>query len=283
MSIRAAGCLLIACLGLAGCSSSSAGPGDPEARESLIASHAPPTDQPGAPHANHPLTPALKWAIDIQSGIERNVKDYTATVVKRERSGGTLSEENIMRAKVRHKPFSVYLGSLAPESMKGQEAIYVEDQNNGNLLGHTTGVMGKLIGTVSLSPTGALAMQGQRHPITEIGVLNLCKRLIERVTEEMNYDECEVKFDRGARLNNRLCTCVEVVHPTRRDYFRFHKARVYVDAQFQVPVRYEAYDWPKQEGAEPELLEEYEYRDLKVNVGLTEADFDVKNPEYRFP
>ena len=31
------------------------------------------------------------------------------------------------------------------------------------------------------------------------------------------------------------------------------------------------------------LLESYSYLDLKTNVGLTDADFDTKNPEYNFP
>jgi hypothetical protein len=49
-----------------------------------------------------------------------------------------------------------------------------------------------------------------------------------------------------------------------------------------IPIRYVAYDWPAREGAKPEVLEEYNYLDLKVNVGLTDADFDPRNPSYNF-
>ena len=35
-------------------------------------------------------------------------------------------------------------------------------------------------------------------------------------------------------------------------------------------------------GAEPELMEEYTYLNLKLNNGFTDADFDIKNPNYRF-
>ena len=31
------------------------------------------------------------------------------------------------------------------------------------------------------------------------------------------------------------------------------------------------------------LLESYTYYDVKLNVGLTEDDFDPANPEYRYP
>ena len=33
-------------------------------------------------------------------------------------------------------PFSVYMKFLAPENLKGQEVIYVEGANDGNLIGH---------------------------------------------------------------------------------------------------------------------------------------------------
>lgn len=47
-------------------------------------------------------------------------------------------------------------------------------------------------------------------------------------------------------------------------------------------MRFAAYDWPSTENGDPNLIEEYTYRDLKFNVELTDDDFDRKNPEYRF-
>jgi hypothetical protein len=49
-----------------------------------------------------------------------------------------------------------------------------------------------------------------------------------------------------------------------------------------LPVRFEAYDWPTEEGAEPYLLEEYTYQDLQLNVGLSEIDFSPENAAYAF-
>ena len=57
---------------------------------------------------------------------------------------------------------------------------------------------------------------------------------------------------------------------------------MFVDEELNIPVRYEAYDWPAQPGDEMQLLEEYSYLDVKLNVGLTDADFDDKNPAYSF-
>ncbi len=160
--------------------------------------------------------------------------------------------------------------------------MYVEGKNDGNMLAHGVGIK-KLVGTVSLKPDGPMAMQGQRYPITEIGILNLTKRLIEVAEEDKQYGECEVKFYKGAKINKRPCTCIEVVHPTPRRNFRFHKALVFIDDELNIPVRYEAYEWPSAPGGQPPLLEQYTYVDIKLNNGFTDADFDVHNPSYGFP
>jgi hypothetical protein len=59
-------------------------------------------------------------------------------------------------------------------------------------------------------------------------------------------------------------------------------AQVFIDDELKLPVRYCAYLWPQTAGGEPELLEEYTYQNIKVNVGLTDADFDQANPKYSF-
>ncbi len=228
----------------------------------------------------HPLMPCLRWAYDGIGDIER-IHDYSATLVKRERIKGKLGEHQYMFVKVRHNPFSVYLYFLAPDKLKGQEVIYVDGQNNNKIFAHGTGIQ-KIFGTVSLDPTGPIAMQGNRYPITETGVLNLVRRLIEIGEKDSKYGECEVKFYPGAKIEDRLCTCIQVVHPVPRRNFLFNVARIYVDDALNVPIRYEAYDWPAKEGGPPRLTEEYTYLNLKLNNGFTDADFDVNNPNYQF-
>ena len=229
----------------------------------------------------HPLEPALRMAHAALNQIRANIKDYSAVMVKRERVGGKLNDQEFMYIKVRHEPFSVYMYFLGPEKIRGQEALYVEGKNNGNLLGHGVGIR-KIAGTVPLQPTGALAMAGQRYPITEIGMLNLTKRLVEVAEEDKKFGECEVKFYQGAKINKRSATCIQVTHPVPRKNFRFNKALVFVDDELNIPVRYESYDWPETQGGPPQLLEEYTYTDVKINNGFTDADFDENNPSYHF-
>ena len=237
----------------------------------------------GPPRPNeHPLMPALRWAYEGIGNIEK-IQDYSATMVKREQINGKVGETEYMFVKIRHRPFSVYIYFLGPAALKGREVIYIKGHRNGNILAHSTGIQGKLLGVLELAPTGLIAMRGQRYPLTEIGVLNMTNRLIEVAEQDIKYGECEVKTFKGAKINKRVCTCIQVMHPVPRRNFLFHLARIFVDDELNVPIRYESYDWPAKPGGPPQLLEEYTFLNLKLNNGFTDADFDARNPNYKFP
>ena len=107
-------------------------------------------------------------------------------------------------------PFSVYLYFLKPDSMKGREVIFVRGQNDGKMIAHERrdSFMGKF-GSVWLRPDGAIAMKGNRYPITEIGLETLVVRLIEKGTRDKQNgvpEECMVEFRKNAKINDRVCT-----------------------------------------------------------------------------
>ncbi|MDX1965495.1 MAG: DUF1571 domain-containing protein [Pirellulales bacterium] len=245
----------------------------------------PPTQQPvpAQPAANqaHPLDPCLEIAYKGMKHIKEDIKDYTCTLVKRERIDGKLLDAEYMYTKVRQEPFSVYMSFLKPDAVKGREVIYVHGANDGNLLAHEGKGLAARFGMVSLKPNSALAMKDNRYPITELGLYNLTRRLIEVAENDRQFGECEVNMSQ-AKINGRECTMMQVVHPVPRKNFLFHVARIYVDNELNVPIRYEAYDWPEKQGGQPVLMEEYTYLNLQLNTGLTDADFDSRNPQYNF-
>ena len=179
-------------------------------------------------------------------------------------------------------PFSVYMAFLKPATVKGREVIYVENQNNGNVVAHEGGMKGRFLPTVTLDPNGMLAMRGQRYPITEIGLENLVVKLIEKGERDRQRGECDVQFQQGAKVGESLCTVLSVTHPVPRPYFDFHIAQIFIDNELNMPVRYCAYTWPQYSGGEPVLMEEYTYTKIKTNIGLTDADFDQENGKYNF-
>ncbi|MBX3425221.1 MAG: DUF1571 domain-containing protein [Pirellulales bacterium] len=237
------------------------------------------TQRPG----EHPLAPALRIAQASLADIDRNIRDYSAIVYKQERIDGELMDQEVAFVKVRHQPFSVYMFFLAPN--KGRECLYSEGPagTNGKLLARDCGFRRKL-GVFELDPTGRLAMKGQKYPITKLGVKALTDELVTVASNDVKFGECEVKHlqtELGPKTGpKRPVTMLEVTHPIERiGTFRFHKARVYIDDELRIPIRYEAYLWPRGNEAPP-LEETYTYMNLKVNNGFTDADFDRKNPEY---
>ena len=232
--------------------------------------------------ASHPLIPALKIAQSGMDKIRETVQDYSCTVVKRERIDGKLGEHEYMFAKIRQAPFSVYLYFLGPESLKGQEVLFVDGRNEGNMLAHAGSGVRAMVGMVSLKPTSMMAMQGNRYPVTELGVENLTRRLIEVAEHDSQFGECTVNFFPNAKVNGRVCTCIQVEHPVPRKNFRFHLARVFIDDEISIPIRYESYDWPREVGGQAVLMEEYTYMNVKLNNGFTDADFDARNTAYKF-
>jgi hypothetical protein len=253
------------------------------------------TNPPAAEEEKHPLDPALDMARQalVQIGA---IKDYTCRITKQERIRGELGQIEQMDAKIRNRkmengkllePLSVYLGFVAPDNVKGREVIWVEGKNNGKLKAHEGGIKGRFLPSVWLDPEGPLAMNGQLHPIYDIGIENLVLKLIERGTKEKKFGECQVNFRPGATIKlgktQMVCTVLEVMHPVKRPHFEFHLAQIFIDDALKIPVRYAAYYWPETEGAkELPVLEQYTYTNLKLNVGLTDADFDPNNPNYNF-
>jgi hypothetical protein len=110
----------------------------------------------------------------------------------------------------------------------------------------------------------------------------LLERYREGAIMDAQYGECEVQIIENSRVNNRTCVCIDVAHPQPRKEFRFYRSRLFIDQQWNIPVRCEGYDWPKRPGDQPQLTEEYTYQGLRLNVGLSDADFDPNNPQYRF-
>jgi hypothetical protein len=238
---------------------------------------------------SHPIDPALKLAHESLQHSQAYVRDYTAIMAKRVRLDGTLGDYQYAFVKIRNRrvegdqiktPMSVYMKFLKPSAVNGREVIWVEGRNQGRLVAHDVGI--KNLFSVNLDPTGALAMRGQRYPITEIGLDKLLLQMIDRATLDRLHGECQVDFIRGAKLNKRSCHVVQIVHPVQRPHFGFHRAQVFFDDELMLPVRYASWSWPTEPGGEPPLEEEYNYTDIKTNVGLTERDFDPENAEYNF-
>jgi hypothetical protein len=250
-------------------------------------------DPKRAKRAPHPLDEAIDIAEQALVDFRANYDDYTATLYKRERVGGVTGDEEVATVKIRNRKevggsltvsFGVYIKFVKPAKVAGREALWVEGANSGKMIGHKA--KGESVLTVSawLLPTSSLAMAGQLYPITEIGMENLILKLIERGNKERQHAGVDVSWANQS-IFERPCRVLTISHAVKKPEYDFHKAQVFIDKEYNVPVRYVAYDWPSAASgklSKKDVLEEYTYTNIKFNVGLTDADFDSRNKSYNF-
>ncbi len=240
------------------------------------------------------IAEVLRIAEDSLKRLRQDVDDYTATLIKQESINSVVGETNEMLVKVQCKhrggatdesqPMRVYLRFIQPASVAGREVIWCEDLHDGKMVAHEAGLMGML--TVRLDPNGMIAMRGQKYPISDIGLTNLLKKLIERGQQDRENPNVSVTITKNIEIDGLNCDLIQVrrSEPSGRPD-DFSLAEICLDRTRSLPIRYTAYGWPTDgQSVDTKLpvLESYTYLNIKTNVGLTQADFDPANHEYQF-
>jgi len=209
------------------------------------------------------------------------VPDYTATFVKQERVDGALQDLQTIQLKLRHKPFGVYMKWLEGGD-EGRQVLFVQGENDGQLQVRLGGIKSRLP-VMQLAPTSARAMQESRHPITEMGLLELASQV-----HKYRSRDCSLK--RGVRWEmlpdqkhfDRDCDCwiVEYDGPEVEPVYR--KMITYVDKELALPISVRNFGWPD-EGVETSdataldeatLIEYYGYTEIRFETRLSDADFE---------
>ncbi|MEM9369179.1 MAG: DUF1571 domain-containing protein [Planctomycetota bacterium] len=255
-------------------------------------STATPAEEQGRENIETTLPEVIAMAETALEHLITNVDDYTATLIKEEKDrNGVLQSANTIEMKVatRHvggksgSPLKVYLKFVAPNAVKGREVIWVENENDNKLSVREAGILGAMM-TASLAPDGMLAMRGQRYPIWQIGLTNLIEQLIERGGEDIGDPNVSVTLESDFPYDGMRLTRIVLRRssPSGKDN-DFSSAEVIVDQKRQLVLKFCSYDWPDAPEDSPEVIESYSYQNVKLNVGLTDLDFDTENPEYTFP
>ena len=200
------------------------------------------------------------------------VRDYTATMTRRERVKGKLLPQETMQVKFR-KPFSIYTrwtGSVH----KGREVLYIRGKNGNKLRAHQGSFPDV---TVDIDPRGGLAMKGNRHPITEGSLGDLIGLLVRdlRRAESRPQDGALIKDLGESERHGQQVRCFDATFAVADGYYAPH-VQVCMFTATSLPSRVQVWD------AREQLVEDYEFRDLRTNVGLRDADFDSANPRYNF-
>jgi len=212
------------------------------------------------------------WISDMKEAYAK-IDNYTAIFHKQERVNGKLNEEETIFIKFK-KPFKIYM-RWAQDPYKGREALYVEGWNGNRMMIYESRVMGGV--RVNLDPNGFIAMKSNRHPIMDSGIGNLVNLIGDNFIKGIKTGEIEFKERGEETVYDRKTKKVEIIFP--RDKAKGYyccRALINIDVENNLPLKVQIYDLHNL------LIENYGYEDLKLNVGLTDTDFDPENPEYKF-
>jgi outer membrane lipoprotein-sorting protein len=215
---------------------------------------------------------AEEWIRKAQGTLSA-VDSYVAVFHKQERIGEALNPEETILLKFK-KPFKVYMKWI-DETSCGREAIYVDGCNNNLVRVRDCGLAGLM--DLNLDPAGSLIMKGSRHPMTDAGIENLV-HFIEREIRAGIKNRELVVIDRGEEtVYNRRTRKVECLFPASMTKgYHCYRSILNIDIETALPVEVSMFDWNDR------LIERYGYESLRLNAGLTDADFDPSNPEYAF-
>ncbi|MGO9313245.1 MAG: DUF1571 domain-containing protein [Syntrophobacteraceae bacterium] len=201
------------------------------------------------------------------------IEDYTAVFQKQERVDGELLPEETILLKFQ-KPLKVYMKWIEGPH-QGREALYVEGENENKMIAHEGGIRRFI--TLSLAPAGPSAMEGNRHPITEVGFGHILDGLHKDIKTAVEHDELEIIRIGEEQFKNRSGIILEARSVPRGER-KYYASRMvlHVDRELMLPVDTAFYD------DKGDLFERYVYTDVRLNVGFTSKDFSRDNSAYGF-
>jgi hypothetical protein len=225
----------------------------------------------------------------LERGLDFLAKtpDYTAQFVKQELVNGELLDEQEIELKIRHAPFSVYMKWITGEA--GREVLYVDGKNDGRMTAHGGGWRARLP-SVSLDPTGSLAMAESRHPITRVGLYNLTQMMVEIHRDDLQKQNV-ARFERldDQVYDGRVCHAFLIEYKDKQSSEHYRKSISLIDKEWSIPVFTKNFGWLNGEApADPDqhdeatLIEYYSYANIKFRSNLIAQDFDHTNDEYGF-
>lgn len=194
------------------------------------------------------------------------VNDYTCLLHRKDLVSGVLKEHTTVFFKFK-KPSRFYMKWPKDEI----EAIYSEGKYDNKMVIHG-GLLFKFI-SIGVKPEAALKYN--RHTIKEADIGHILKIIETNYRKSKTDTEAKIIFEGEEILDNKNTWRFKAIFPTDKDYYG-HVIFLNIDKKLYLPIKITVYGWNM------ELLEEYYYEDLKVNIGLNEEDFDVNNDKYVF-
>lgn len=210
-----------------------------------------------------------KMLIESKSAYAKT-RDFVGHIVRQERVNGTLQAEQTGEIRVRTSPFAIDVKMLAPKTASGWETAYMAGRKTDFLRYRPNGTSSMQ----SLKLDDPKALANTRHSIQETGLSAILTRAEKMVAVEKKARNPVQIVVGEYKFEEKACMRYEIFCEKPHTLRYAARAVLYIDKETKLPVRWEAYDSPKQGEPTGALLESISFVNLKFNVGLTDSAFD---------
>ncbi len=201
----------------------------------------------------------------------QGIKDFTSSFYSKESVRGEIIEQKNILLKFR-KPLNVYMKWTEGDD-EGQETIYFPEKYGKKLQAHGGGWLNVV--NVSLDPAGSQATKKGRHTIYDAGIGHILDLVRQNYALTQKTGKGIIVFEKNEIFDGRNTLLFKAELP---DGYGFYGKKIVInfDEKTKLPVKITVY------GFKNEFLESYAYTNIKYNTGLTDRDFDMDNPAYKY-
>jgi len=201
---------------------------------------------------------------------DREVTSYTVLLVKQERIGDTLNAEEHMKAWFSEKPTFRVLMEWTKGQRLAHRTLYVEGENDGQLLAKPTGLLG-LGGTARRAPDAPEAKSSARYGASQFGIQAGTRRTLDGWRKAKARGELRVEFN-GLKTAPELgYPCWQLVRTSDKpEADGITQSTYYFDPETWLQVGSVLRD------ADGKLVGRYFFTDLKLNVKIPDDTFTEK-------
>lgn len=215
-----------------------------------------PSAPAAAPSSGAEATRVVAELLARMERAEKNVRDYTATFHRQELVDGTWRDKETILLKWR-RPRDLFMrwpdGERALLWRTGWEKMKIKE-----------GVF-----TLDLALDSWFVTRESRHTIADAGLSALVRLVLADAMRARKYGGVTTELLPRRRVHGAPSTCWVAVQP-KAMHPEFYSARteLCVDDATGLPNYAKSWDLER-------VIEEYSYADVKLNVGLTDADFST--------
>lgn len=219
---------------------------------------------------------------DVRARLERMrsaadaLREYTYTFQRQEWVDGKQQPKHLMAIKFR-KPMDIYIKWVG-DTHKDRELMYRRGWNDGEMMVKP----GPMIPTLSLDPNGRIAKRGSRHGIEMIDMSNVAKLILTQTDRLDSSAELSATFSEKSSqtINGEASWCVRIDLPKDKDPALYaYRVDMCLSEATGLLTRLRSWDM---ESEQMRQVADYEFRQVNLAPGLTDADFDSENPAYGF-